>query len=350
MGESTYTTFSLTLTSGDNYESRNVSLGAFIPTPDEAFEIATFYPRYSGVVSSGMWLTYNVTGLTPGDATFTVVPTILEDGVTEIGTCSASFDVSVLATPDDPWWQATGSVVSGGNLTSSILPAGENFLLDSEGGQPGTAMYKESLDTGNGAISSTGWKAHLDSVSGIEGTSYEGLLARVPSVVESYFASNNIPDTIDTGYISSNGFDHDGYSWFKRTGDLLIDGNVTVLNKKVVLFVDGNLTINGDTRLASTTNDFFMIVAGGNITLNGTSTASLEGIYFADGIFDTGTGTTALATYGTVVTNGGITLARDLEGANPTTPAETFVFAPELYLNYPTTLSPNKIIWREVAP
>jgi hypothetical protein len=44
-----------------------------------------------------------------------------------------------------------------------------------------------------------------------------------------------------------------------------------------------------------------------------------------------------------------VTLGRDL-GAGNTNPGETFEFSEEILLNYPSSLAPKRLIWREVNP
>ncbi len=91
---------------------------------------------------------------------------------------------------------------------------------------------------------------------------------------------------------------------------------------------------------------------GGNIIVGNTVTASspdyaLEGIYFADNNFNTGNANTNLRIKGSVSANT-TTLAR--QGGDETTPSELFEYAPEIMVNYPDTLNPTNIAWKETAP
>jgi len=159
--------------------------------------------------------------------------------------------------------------------------------------------------------------------------------------------------TLDT----ANPTDSDGYTWYKKVGDLAINGNVTIDNKKVILLVEnGNLTINGRINLGSG-NDFFMAIvgsggSGGNIIVGDTVTSpsneyALEGVYFADNNFNTGAGDELFRIRGSVSAST-FTLGR--EGGGNTEPAELFEFAPEILVNYPETLNPTNVAWKEVVP
>jgi len=81
----------------------------------------------------------------------------------------------------------------------------------------------------------------------------------------------------------------------------------------------------------------------------------LQGIFIADGVFNTGTGGTKtdsqLWIRGTVAGYGGVNLQRDLGNTNnSTTPAEFFEYAPDLELLFPVDLASQVTNWREIAP
>jgi len=240
-----------------------------------------------------------------------------------------------------PWWQAAGgNVISNGDIASDIEPAGTDFILPGEAGSPGLVLYSGStLNTGNGNVN---WRAKSD-FSFEDEITYEYLINRVPSgaiVAE-------LSGSVSGGDINSAANpSHGNFAWIKASGDLTINGNATI-TPKVILFVDGDLNVNGNINLAS--SDFFLAIVSGDINIDPTVT-SLKGIFFADWSFSTGSGSNPLSVYGNVTTLSGVYLARDLGALNPTDPAEVFEFAPEIYLNYPASLTPNKMVWVEVAP
>lgn len=79
------------------------------------------------------------------------------------------------------------------------------------------------------------------------------------------------------------------------------------------------------------------------------NTYALEGIFYANGAFNSGTGNLPLGVRGSVVANT-ISLGRNLNSSNTTTPAETFEFGEENMLLYPKDLVGVVVAWKEVAP
>jgi len=79
------------------------------------------------------------------------------------------------------------------------------------------------------------------------------------------------------------------------------------------------------------------------------TTYALEGIFYADGTFNSGTGSNPLGVRGSVVASS-IILGRNLGANNDDTPAETFEFGEENMLLYPKDLVGVTVAWREVAP
>ena len=139
---------------------------------------------------------------------------------------------------------------------------------------------------------------------------------------------------------------------------------------KSVVFVNGNLTINGKINFADVGNTFLMFIVRGDIIVNPavgdtqTDTASLtpdiEGIYLTDRQFFTGTNVTPdtdlqFVVRGSVLGHGnsgasdGIVLQRSLPD-NSFHPSEMFIFAPDQLLLYPNFLSPKPVRWQEIAP
>lgn len=281
---------------------------------------------------------------------------------------STASDSATVTVNNIPWWQAKGgSVFAQTNIYSPIPPTCTpplcNPYLILDGGvsnqySPGLAIFGGSsfnLGSGGGLVSSKNWLAN-SSYTGKNWT-YSYFVSLIP---RSYTIHNISSATIgDATLDGSAATDDKGYTWYKKTGDLTISGDVTISGgKKVILLVEGNLTINGKINLDSK-EDFFMAIVGqrsvgtgGNIIVGNTVTASspdyaLEGIYFADNNFNTGNANTNLRIKGSVSANT-TTLAR--LGGDETTPSELFEYAPEIMVNYPDTLNPTNIAWKETAP
>ncbi|HET7098796.1 MAG TPA: hypothetical protein VFI61_01020 [Patescibacteria group bacterium] len=260
-----------------------------------------------------------------------------------------------------PWWQVKDSDISSlGDLTSKV-PAGEFFGLPNSAGYPGVPAYGGNTNLDGANVSSPGWLVNSTPIG--------------PRVYDYAFFNNQIPkdvlptalsSTIAGSELESGGDFKYGYYWYKYDGsssglDLTINGPTNIGDRKVILMVSSaNLYINGTINL----NDgqgFFMTSVGktasltkGNIyvdpTVGGTA-YDLEGIYQADGVFDTGTASITLFVRGSVVGYDGVVMKRDLSSAGLNAdPAEFYEYAPDQIMLYPARLGSRKINWKEVAP
>ena len=131
-----------------------------------------------------------------------------------------------------------------------------------------------------------------------------------------------------------------------RSGDLTLSEATNIGDRKTIIVTDGNVNINGNLNL-NDDNGFLLVLAGGNITVSpgvgeatyrnisvsgGYNSPQLEGIFYAQGTFNTGTvGITGtdiqLRTDGTVIGMEGVTLGRNVAGIYS---AEYFNFRPEM--------------------
>jgi hypothetical protein len=145
-----------------------------------------------------------------------------------------------------------------------------------------------------------------------------------------------------------------GYRWIHHVGDVTIGGgNIDLGSNRVVLFNEGNVTINSPINLTDG-QGFFMIIGNRDITIGNTvgggTTPNLEGLYVTDGTVHTGTAATSLLVRGTLIGLTGIDLRRDLAAGNVTDPAEKVVSALDQLLLYPSDLGRRQVTWQEVAP
>lgn len=117
------------------------------------------------------------------------------------------------------------------------------------------------------------------------------------------------------------------------------DGGVNNQNKKVVLLVDGDVIVNGNLNISNDNDGFFALLVGGSITINGnvgepvyqdirlpSFQPHLEGIFFAQTSFYTGSSDRQLRVDGSVVAMSRIFMNRSKKGNFP---AEYFKFRPE---------------------
>ena len=271
------------------------------------------------------------------------------------------------------WWQGVGGDIqaTSGNLISDI-PAGCSLYATcdlklvkdppagSSVGMPITAGA--GITTGAGVISSTLRNAINSPYLGNAYT-YTFFESKLPSAFTGLPLPGSVTAPADILPGSSYGTVMGNYTVFKRTGDLDINiaPSFNVASNKVILFVDGNVTIRNNINLNDGTG-FFMIIASGDTNLAPTVghtasaippvTPDLEGIYFAEGQVNTGsTGTGDQQVYvrGSIVGMGGVSLDRQLAN-NTLGPGETFDFAPDLIFLFPGFLGVKSINWTEVAP
>lgn len=282
---------------------------------------------------------------------------------TWINGCGATQDLSCNTQPcgASPWWQVKDSDISNNSGLITNVPIGKYFDLDGDGGFPGIPAVGVYRDLDGTDVSSTGWL--VDS------------LQTNPKVYDHAYFNNQIPkdtvitvvpsNTIDGSILESGGTLSYGYYWYRYDGssglDLTITAPIDLGSRKVILLVDSaSLYINGSINLTDG-EGFFMASVGktvgltkGNIYIDpsvGSGMPDLEGIYRADGIFNTGASVVPLTIRGSVVGYDGVAMARDLGGAlNVTTPSELFEYAPDQIMLYPSRLGSRKINWKEVAP
>jgi|GEM_PF-3216054 len=268
--------------------------------------------------------------------------------------CTATAAITVV--PPGPWWQVGDSDVwSNGDLVSKP-PGGSFFGLIGPGGYAGISVYSGLTTLTNATASTQGWLASSASTAT---KVYDSVFFRNQTPQDTNFTV--LPSTaLDQAVIDSNTDPSYGYYWYNYPGNgglpLNLDTPIDIGDKKVILFVSNfaNFNINSTINL-NDGSGFFLVIATGDInvspTVGGGGVPNLEGLYFTDGTFSSGLGSTELWVRGSVAANSRLNLQRDLgDPANGTTPAEFFEYAPDQILLFPSKLSARKINWKEVAP
>lgn len=387
-----------------------------------------------GSLSNGNWVysfvTYpginEVTSQEPAGAykVFYSLDTDLNDGITppprqverystgtfslpDTASCNATldwyYDIKILP---GAWWRVKdadtylNSHLSGGNLNPSVTNlfnlAGDINNSNDVLGSPGvvTAVFDSSILPE--AISATQWL-----VEGKDYTYNTGYAGEIYDYQHFYeLASKNlsvndikhlgedpadlnqhIPFTKDP----ANDPDSDGYEWYLVNHNYTFSADTTGMGanpdlyyfrnntkRKVILFVDGNATIDGDVNIDTYTGPtytymngqtFFMLIVRGDLIIDPNSTLVegarqiVDGIYIIDKRLKTGKDIVnhkGLTMRGSVIAWEGIDLERDLEGNlagdNSTTPAELFRFKPDLVFLMPKLFWEKNLQWQEVAP
>lgn len=288
---------------------------------------------------------YKVTTTNPVSAT---VPAVVDFGIVEY---------------TGPWWQTKdGDLWSQGDINSVIsqkcvdsAQCVEELSLKGTGGYPGVLVYGGgSASFGKGKSSSKEWVAN----SGFAGRRYDysWFTSLAPSEVFTDSRSIIAGSTIDGGDLVS-GYESKGYIWRYRNGDLTINGTANLNDRKVILVVNGKLTLKG----RITVDDgrgFFMAIGKGDISVDAgvshPNQPALEGLFVTDGTFSSGTKSPQkddqLYLRGSVAAWGGVALQRDLGSDNDTKPGEFIEYAPDLLFTFPRDLARQGMNWREVAP
>ncbi|MFC1600569.1 hypothetical protein ACFL25_00645 [Patescibacteria group bacterium] len=310
-----------------------------------------------------------------GNSTYSAI-TYLDDGVTQCPLAIADLIVSV----PDSWAQIIGGDVIVGHTSEtgafiddelpSLTPLIVRLIEDGPSGYPGVPIAANYVDIGTAAdteISSTGWVAQNSPFAGGLYT-YEYLEDKLPAMGS--LESSDIGDITGSGVSdlvaglgagTVNGVQLMSASFF--TFDVAQLGgaaDVNVGDEKVILFVEGDINITSKIRVTPGVG-FFMLIASGDITVDPTvgdddGEPDLEGVYYTDGNFYTGTNgpgsDTRLHIRGTVVAGNqpgeGLVLQRSHPRAD--VPSELFQYAPDQTLMIPPVFSRKLLIWKEVTP
>jgi hypothetical protein len=150
-----------------------------------------------------------------------------------------------------------------------------------------------------------------------------------------------------------------GTGFYRVASSFTVDGNtlpanISTADVTAVVFINGNLSINSDFSMKSTSSYIFII--SGNLLING-SVKNMTGTYLSQGEFDDHSGGSSkdqLTLSGAAWAIGGYKLDRDLgKSQNTSTPSEKFVLQPGLFLNQNLRnllAGEAHVSWREVDP
>lgn len=146
--------------------------------------------------------------------------------------------------------------------------------------------------------------------------------------------------TFTGGSIGSSGIYYSAVS--VNTASWSIGSNV-----KAVVLINGDLTISNNITVPVGSSVVF--ITNGNIVIDG-SVNTLEGVYLAQGTFNTGNSSAALIARGSFTSFGGFILGRDLDVNNLTSAAEKFEARPDLLINMNQAIKEPFFTWQETTP
>ncbi|MFH0943093.1 MAG: hypothetical protein V1810_02850, partial [Candidatus Beckwithbacteria bacterium] len=139
----------------------------------------------------------------------------------------------------------------------------------------------------------------------------------------------------------------EGNGVYAYSGDISINNNWSIASgENYVVLVDGIVTINGNINVAL--GGFLAIISSGDIVIDA-GVGSVQGVYIADGLIDTGASTSQLLAEGIFTGWGGFSLQRELTD-NSLLAAEKFTYRPDLLSHAYRYLLKPRIHWQEVAP
>lgn len=343
--------------------------GAFnvtwIPTTPGLYTIFCIGRKSTDVHSSGIEncpVNYQKNRDGVGKIEVTVEPSCDPDTWVCSSSCGAGIETNAChderpcTRPCGPWWQVVdGDVQTNGNLNSGV-PDGLYFNLSGLGGFPGVVKYGGSTSLTNAKVSTKGWLAN-------------SLYTPSNNRIQNYaYFRRMIPEETTINPVEGTSFElngeesADGYYWYEYDGaashlPLTISSPINLTDgTKVVLLVTGaNLNIEKSITYTSG-KSIFVILTDGEIlidpSLGGASSPlfDLMGFFLADGNISTGTSANSLRFKGSLATQVGLTLGRDIEGLNSTRAAEIFEYDPASAFLFPPKLQTEKTRWKEVAP
>ncbi len=244
--------------------------------------------------------------------------------------------------PRKAWFQSQGGNIMAfkGNISSQV-PAGKslNTFLPNIASS-GTSYFQENFSAGAAA------ERKVNSSIFPELTSFSDLKKRF-TTINAISGDNNLTLadlTKGTGALGT-------------TVVYEISGNSTLaawnnFSGNAVIFVNGSLTVNGNITVAP--GSFLGLVTSGDISVN-PSVNSIQGFFFTNGIFQTGTKSPVLDSplvfSGTFVAGNNFNLQRNLGNTlNTTTAAESFQYRPDFAFSAPLELRRPFRYWQEQAP
>ena len=250
--------------------------------------------------------------------------------------CTDTANITV--TPPNAWWQVDkGNVHADGGSINSSIPATATKPYLITGIQPGLVSYSGSLSLGDLDVTgisetSNDWQAK---------TSYQG------NKTDYGYFKRILEDDLQA-FAVWDGSQPGETGVYSAAGDISTSGVWNITTKKIVILADGNVTITGNINVDP--DGFLAVISSGNITI-GPAVTNVEGVYISDGVIDSGASASQLTGEGIFTGWLGIDLRRDFNTIqNNTTPAERFIYRPDLVRNAYHYLLKPKVSWQEVAP
>jgi hypothetical protein len=336
-------------------EGGNIANVLFTVNPPLVAEVTGTYPNPDTTAAYQV----EMRSLIIGNSTYTALATMDDANST---TCFSTADIEVDVPP--AWCQfKNGSVLTNGSVSCQV-PVGSYLMTYDIPGTPGVPIAGGSVTYAPGGLSTTNWRAENTPYAGSL-PSYSAFRNKIPLSTSLYSLGSSVNEatllTWGTQYPSGSGYYYFNYDG--SAGDLVLqdgDGVIDLGTRKVVIFTDSAVNINSKILLTKG-QGFFMIISSGDISISSsvggpqeaTPLPDLEGVYYTDGGFITGTldppgSDQQLHVRGVVVAKDSVVMQRIPPFAD--IPGELFEFAPDQSMLIPSILSQKLINWREVLP
>lgn len=316
------------------------------------------YPRVAG--SYSISLGYFTCSISPDNGP----PACSLNNITQ-----ANFGISNAAS----WFQTAGGDLRDETGLTNAIPTAPRCskvtINDGSSGVPGILFIGNgSADSGDGQISSKNW------IVGGSGTAYTASsFPTSHAAILTTMTRNKVTPTALSTYCSTDActINNTIQSGAYRVGGNLMLNAATITNKKVVILVDGDLTIAGNVQVSP--GAYLMVVVKGDIIVSdsvgtatfacaGSGTPQLQGVFSTDSNFNIEgkaicpTADLQLQVAGTIISNAGKTTAgkvvnnRTLCAQDALYPSFTIRPRPDFALATPGYILRPSVTWKEVAP
>ena len=323
VGESDLITANVTVQNGSvnrvDFSSSDSGVASIDPTSDSGSPYRT-----------------QVTGRSVGSAQVNASVSLNPSGSCSTGTPA---NISVEAAG---WFQTQGGTIHAeGNLSNEIpSTAVDRNLSIAADGFPGVISHQSTTEANFGE----GYPSSDDANHWLAKSSYQGKNFGSWTFFEKKYAVEMQTEDF-TGTLP-----HQDGIYYSSSGKTL-QGNWNVpANRWLLVLVDGDITVPSNISVSN--GSFLGIVSSGDINFENT-TSQVEGMFIAGSTINTGDTNTQFQAEGFFAASQFI-LGRDLEGSNPTTPAELFTFRPDFLINSYKDADYNlwwfDFKWEEIAP
>jgi len=293
----------------------------------------------------------------PGSCPCTLTPTPTTPGPTSTPTSTPTITLTptpTIAGGADAWFQGQGGDVYGNDISSSVI-LGE-FLSTKLEDYSGVVVSGGGINSGDGGVSESDpdWQKIGERIEGFrKGVKYD---------YDYFYEKFGAKSTYDP----ASGKPGSGIYYHQAFVEDVVSGTWDVgSGESIVFFIEGNLRI--ETSIDVDPGGFLAFIVSEDLYIDstvgrpaGAAGSCLEGVFIVNGSIETGE-TTQVATAKLVAEgifvadadingSGEFNFQRNLGAANGTTPAEKFIYRPDLLFSAPEQFLKKGLSWEEIVP